>query len=444
MKNTISHNVLASGFSGQTGNAAAHTKEIYRCRANLTFRKDVVVTGADGNPVLNMVWKDKTKGKLRVFGDRLVFKNFFCKPFVIPYNCIKQACLFSTTILGFRCRLLWIVYTEGSIGIAFSNNRFWDEPLPFSVVRESARLSKADIFKGIASHLAAESLSVVAGAAFHNPNLGNFCGDVVSDVSEDVLDEMASPSDKPSVSKPKPAASRAPAMANPQARKRVPIQWFYRENDQQLGPISAKQLKQLAELSAIQRDTAVRRSIDTRWIQARKVQGLFANTSPVASPSKTSRNKTSRSKTSRSKSGTETTNPPLYREMLDDMNVRSPKHLAENKSRLSRSERGEERYFRGAKGDSNKPDDAYQTNAIKPAPHGQARQATIQPRQTHQIPQASKSLEWGVAGILKVLLVFVFIVVFAFMGGLVDIWFQDGNTIESLMESINNGLKSVL
>ncbi len=261
------------------------TRELYRCRAHVTFRKDVVVPAKDGGLLLNMVWKDKTKGKLRVYGDRLEFKNFFCRPFVIPYDSIQHACLFTTKLMGFQCRVLWIIYSKNAIGIAVGNNNFWGEPLPFRVIRETAGCSKADMFKGIAAHIATTCLSGAVGATFNDPDLGEIVGDIVSEVTEDSLDEVVPPTATSDVAKPRlpEMATHSKTMASPK-RKRVPVQWFYRKNTQQFGPFKASQLKRLAEQSIISRGTAVRRSIDTTWIRAGKVIGLFADAPVAASP----------------------------------------------------------------------------------------------------------------------------------------------------------------
>ena len=50
--------------------------------------------------------------------------------------------------------------------------------------------------------------------------------------------------------------------------------WFYRKGDQEFGPITAKDLKRLAETKTISFDDLVRFGNHERWVPARWVFGV--------------------------------------------------------------------------------------------------------------------------------------------------------------------------
>ncbi len=71
------------------------------------------------------------------------------------------------------------------------------------------------------------------------------------------------------------------------------VQWHYqRPAGKQVGPVSADELRKLADVGTITPETLVRRDNDTQWIPARRVKGLLdertiANAEPAfASPGK--------------------------------------------------------------------------------------------------------------------------------------------------------------
>ncbi|MDO4574814.1 MAG: DUF4339 domain-containing protein [Planctomycetia bacterium] len=53
------------------------------------------------------------------------------------------------------------------------------------------------------------------------------------------------------------------------------VQWFYKVGSQEIGPLTAQQLKQLADENRIARTDPVRRENDTQWVSAGSVKGLF-------------------------------------------------------------------------------------------------------------------------------------------------------------------------
>lgn len=60
------------------------------------------------------------------------------------------------------------------------------------------------------------------------------------------------------------------------------VEWFYGKDNKQQGPISAAQLKQLAESGHLQPTDLVWREGMAEWMAASKVKGLFDETPPVA------------------------------------------------------------------------------------------------------------------------------------------------------------------
>jgi hypothetical protein len=60
------------------------------------------------------------------------------------------------------------------------------------------------------------------------------------------------------------------------------MNWFYRRQGREVGPVTAGQLKQLAVAGTIDATTPVRRETDKRWYPACKVQGLFPQEPPPA------------------------------------------------------------------------------------------------------------------------------------------------------------------
>ena len=63
-------------------------------------------------------------------------------------------------------------------------------------------------------------------------------------------------------------------------------QWFYQAMGQQIGPVSAADLRNLAQRGTIAADTLVRKGPDGSWVPAQRVQGLFstANINPPSRP----------------------------------------------------------------------------------------------------------------------------------------------------------------
>jgi hypothetical protein len=67
----------------------------------------------------------------------------------------------------------------------------------------------------------------------------------------------------------------------------TPIEWFYAQGDQQLGPVSASDLKQLAASGTLQPADLVWREGMADWAEAQNIKGLFdadARIPPVAAP----------------------------------------------------------------------------------------------------------------------------------------------------------------
>lgn len=61
-------------------------------------------------------------------------------------------------------------------------------------------------------------------------------------------------------------------------------QWYYRKDGQKLGPVSSRQLKELAASGQLQPTDMIWREKLPKWAEARKVQGLFPRGNPVNSP----------------------------------------------------------------------------------------------------------------------------------------------------------------
>lgn len=60
------------------------------------------------------------------------------------------------------------------------------------------------------------------------------------------------------------------------------VQWLVKSGDEEHGPFSSAQLKELAERGMINAKTPIRRETDKRWLRADKVQGLFPITKETA------------------------------------------------------------------------------------------------------------------------------------------------------------------
>lgn len=61
-------------------------------------------------------------------------------------------------------------------------------------------------------------------------------------------------------------------------------QWFYQVDDQQLGPVSAAQLKELASNGQLRKGDMVRKEDMPNWGRADSVKGLFGSASPPPLP----------------------------------------------------------------------------------------------------------------------------------------------------------------
>ena len=60
-------------------------------------------------------------------------------------------------------------------------------------------------------------------------------------------------------------------------------EWFYRDYEgQENGPISAADLKRLAQLGEINEKSMIKKSADGRWVPADKVKGLIIADPPVS------------------------------------------------------------------------------------------------------------------------------------------------------------------
>ena len=57
-------------------------------------------------------------------------------------------------------------------------------------------------------------------------------------------------------------------------------QWYYAQNDEQLGPVSAASLKEMAQGGKLGRDDLIWREGMERWAPAHKVRGLFLDEPP--------------------------------------------------------------------------------------------------------------------------------------------------------------------
>jgi hypothetical protein len=170
----------------------ASDNELFHCRADLT-NKDVVSTGANGQLKLNPMWTDKTKGKLRVYDDRLIFKNLFCKPQELLYADMCNCLLLTTKIAFVNCHVLWVVHREGQCGFSFLRNDYWDQPLPFHVERADAKTSHSVILGAFVKKLGTGFVGEVAGRAVSASSLASRVGGkLTSVVTAEVADNAVS------------------------------------------------------------------------------------------------------------------------------------------------------------------------------------------------------------------------------------------------------------
>ena len=58
-------------------------------------------------------------------------------------------------------------------------------------------------------------------------------------------------------------------------------QWFYQVMGDEVGPVSAADLRNLAQNGTVARDTLVRKAPDGAWVLAERVQGLCGRPEPV-------------------------------------------------------------------------------------------------------------------------------------------------------------------
>ncbi len=65
------------------------------------------------------------------------------------------------------------------------------------------------------------------------------------------------------------------------------VQWYYARNDQQFGPVSAAELKQLAEVGRLSPDDLLWREGMEQWTTAVNLRGLFAAEEVASIPSAT-------------------------------------------------------------------------------------------------------------------------------------------------------------
>lgn len=63
-------------------------------------------------------------------------------------------------------------------------------------------------------------------------------------------------------------------------------EWYYRANDETLGPLSSGQLRSLAQSGAVEQDTFVWKQGLAKWVAARKIKGLIATLTSQSDPSK--------------------------------------------------------------------------------------------------------------------------------------------------------------
>jgi len=81
-----------------------------------------------------------------------------------------------------------------------------------------------------------------------------------------------------------------PSQALPEALT-MGIEWFYQVAGESRGPVSAQELRALAEAGTITPDTRVKRGSDRKWVSARRVDGLFdpgrvTSVEPLPAPAK--------------------------------------------------------------------------------------------------------------------------------------------------------------
>ena len=62
------------------------------------------------------------------------------------------------------------------------------------------------------------------------------------------------------------------------------VQWYYARNDQQFGPVSAAELKQLADAGRLAPDDLLWREGMDSWATAINLRGLFNNEPPANTP----------------------------------------------------------------------------------------------------------------------------------------------------------------
>ncbi len=63
------------------------------------------------------------------------------------------------------------------------------------------------------------------------------------------------------------------------------VQWYYARNDQQFGPVSAAELKQLADAGRLAPDDLLWREGMDSWATAVNLSGLFVDEAPSQTPS---------------------------------------------------------------------------------------------------------------------------------------------------------------
>lgn len=63
-------------------------------------------------------------------------------------------------------------------------------------------------------------------------------------------------------------------------------EWYYRMDDQTLGPLSSRQLRELAQTGALAQDTFVWKQGLAKWVAARKIKGLMAKLAPQSASTK--------------------------------------------------------------------------------------------------------------------------------------------------------------
>ena len=55
-------------------------------------------------------------------------------------------------------------------------------------------------------------------------------------------------------------------------------EWYYRVNDETLGPLSSGQLRSLAQSGTVEQDTFVWKQGLAKWVAARKIKGTDSDT----------------------------------------------------------------------------------------------------------------------------------------------------------------------